>query len=285
MKGLTRFFTALAAGALLAGCSAMRLAYDNADHYLRWRADSYLDLSGEDSRELHRRIDAFMGWHRAQALPRYAALSSEAAQRLDDGLSREDLVWGYDALMTQARESLRAAATQIAPLLDRLSAEQIGHLERRLAEDDRKFARELRGSEAERRKRRAKRMQAQLEEWVGGLTQAQVERVRLYAERAPLTDAFRARDRERLQAELLGVVRRHEARKRLPDLAANWQQGREAGYVALNEAWRREFYALLLDLDRTLTPAQRARAVANFRRYAQDFALLASRAGADTRAQ
>jgi hypothetical protein len=281
-----RALAALFAAAILAGCSTLRVAYDNADRYLYWRAGGYLDLSGEDSRDLSRRIDAFMSWHRAQALPRYAALSNEAARRLDDGLSREDLVWGYDSLMAQAREGLRAAAVQVAPLLDRLSAEQVARLERRLAADDRKFAREnLRGSEAERRKRRAKRMQERLEEWVGGLTQAQVERVRLYAERAPLTDEFRARDRERLQTELLGMLRRHEARKRLPDLAANWQRGREAGYVALNEAWRREFYALLLDLDRTLTSEQRARAVANFRRYAQDFTALASRAGADTRAQ
>ena len=276
---------ALAAGALLAGCSAVRVAYDNADHFLRWRLGSYLDLSGEDQRELYRSIDAFLAWHRAQALPRYAALSEEAARRLDDGLSREDLNWGYDALMAQAREGLRAAATQIAPVLDRMSPEQAAYLERRLAEDDRKFSRELRLGEAERRKRRAKRMQQQLEEWVGGLTQAQVERVRLYAERAPLTDEFRSRDRKRLQAELVGVVRKHEAKKRLPELASHWQQGRDPAYVALNEAWRQEFYALLLDLDATLTPAQRARAVATLRRYAQDFTLLAGRADANSRRQ
>jgi len=237
-----RIFAALAAAAALAGCSSVRIAYDNADHFLRWRLGGYLDLRGDEQRGLYRSIDAFLVWHRAQALPRYAALSEEAARRLDDGLSREDLNWGYDALTAQARESLRAAATQIAPVLDRMNAEQVAYLEKRLADDDRKFAREhLRGSERERR--------------------------------------------ERLQAELLGLLRRHEARKRLPELAANWQRGRESGYVALNEAWRREFYALLLDLDGTLTPAQRARAVATLRRYAQDFAFLASRADPKIRKQ
>jgi len=285
VKGGARFLAALAAAAALAGCSSVRIAYDNADHFLRWRAGGYLDLRGEEQRELYRSIDAFLAWHRAQALPRYAALSEEAARRLDDGLSREDLKWGYDALMAQARESLRAAATQIAPVLDRMSPEQVAYLEKRLADDDRKIARELRGSEAERRKRRARRMQEQLEEWVGGLTQAQVERVRLYAERAPLTDEFRGRDRKRMQAELLGMLRKHEARKRLPDFAAHWQQGRDPAHTALNDAWRREFDAMLLDLDRTLTPAQRARAVAAFRRYAQDFAFLAGRADPKTRAR
>jgi hypothetical protein len=266
---------ALAAGAVLSGCSAVRLAYDNADSYIRWRADAYLDVHGDAADELDDRIDAFLDWHRAKALPQYARLSEEAAQRLGDGLSQADVVWGYDALQAQARESLRAAAERIAPMLDRLSAEQVRYLEKRLAEDNRKFAREnLKGSEADRRKLRAKRLQDRLEEWVGRLTPAQVERVRQYAERAPLTDEHRDRDRKRLQAEFLAIVRKHEAARRLPDLAARWQEGRDPAFVTLNEQWRREFYALLLDFDRSLTAAQRARAVAHFRRYAEDFANL-----------
>jgi hypothetical protein len=286
VKRAAALLAVLAAGVVLSGCSALRLAYENADTYLRWRAGSYLDLSGDAGDELDERIDAFFDWHRAKALPNYARLSEEAAKRLGDGLSPEDLIWGYDALMVQARESLRTAAAQVAPFLDRMSAEQISHFERRLAEDNRKFAREnLKGSEAERRARRVKQMKNRLEEWVGRLTQAQVERVKLYAERAPLTDEFRDRDRKRLQAELLGLIRRHETGKRLPDLAADWQAGRDPAFVAANEAWRKEFYALLLDIDRTLTPAQRAKAVANFRRYAEDFAVLSGHAGPEPRLQ
>jgi hypothetical protein len=272
----------LAAGAVLSGCTALRLAYDNADTYLQWRAAGYFDLHGEAGDELEERIDAFFDWHRAKALPHYARISEEAAKRLGDGLSPDDLVWGYDALMVQARESLRTAATHIAPMLDRMNAEQIGHFERRLAEDNRKFAREnLKGSEAERRARRAKQMKDRLEEWVGRLNHDQVERVKLYAQRAPLTDEFRDRDRKRLQGEVLGMMRKQEAAKRLPDLAARWQEGRDPAFLALNEAWRKELYALLLDLDRMLTPAQRAKAVANFRRYAEDFAVLSGRADAE----
>ena len=280
MRRPAKLIAALAAaGALLAGCSAVRLAYDNADTYLRWRADAYLDVRGDASDELDERIDAFLEWHRAKALPQYARLSEEAAARLSAGLSQADVVWGYDALQGQARESLRAAAERIAPMLDRLTPEQVRYLERRLAEDNRKFAREMKGSEAERRKLRAKRLQDRLEEWVGRLTPEQVQRVRQYAERAPFTDEHRDRDRKRLQGEVLSMVRRKEAAKRLPDLAARWQEGRDPAFVALNEAWRKEFYALLLDVDRTLTPAQRTRAVAHFRRYAEDFAALSGRAG------
>jgi hypothetical protein len=264
---------------LLAGCSAIRLAYDHADTWLRWRAGNYLEVHGEQADELDERIDAFHDWHRARALPKYARLCEEAARRLGDGLSREDIVWGYDSLMAQARESLRAAAERIAPMLDRLSPEQVRHMEKRFAEDNRKFAREnLRGSEAERRKRRATRAAERLEDWVGKLSKTQLERVRQFSERAPLYYDMRERERKRLQGELLAMVRAREAQKRLPERAANFDQGRDPAYAVASEAARQEYYALLLDLDRMLSLEQRATAVANLRRYASDFAILAGRA-------
>ena len=267
---------------LLTGCSTIRLAYDHADTWLRARAGDYLDVHGEQADELDERIDAFHGWHRAKALPKYARLCEEAARRLGGGLSREDIVWGYDSVMAQARESLRAAAERIAPMLDRLSPEQVRHIEKGFAEDNRKFAREnLRGSEAERRKRRATRTVERLEDWVGKLSRTQLERVRQFSERAPLYYEMRDRDRKRLQGELLAMVRAREAQKRLPERAANFDQGRDPAYAAASEAARQEYFALLLDLDRMLSAEQRAKAVANFRRYGSDFTILAGRAAAE----
>lgn len=267
---------------LLSGCSAMRMAYDNADTFLRWRLTSYLDVHGEDSDQLDDAIDAFLGWHRVEALPRYAGIADDAATRLTRGLSREDLVWGYDSLVAQARESLRVAAGKLAPLLDRLDEEQIRHMENRFAEDNRKFAREyLRGSEKERRQKRVERNIERMEEWVGRLSEEQVQRVQQYSERAPLFDQHRDRERKRLQAELLPVVRAHEAQKRLPELAANWDRGRDAEYRTANAALLQEYYAMVLDIDRMLSAQQRARAVARMRAFAEDFTALASRRAAN----
>ena len=261
--------------ALLSGCSTVRLVYDNADTYLRWRAALYLDPDGAMADELDERIAEFMAWHRAQALPKYAQLVDEATRRFERKLQPADLVWGYDAVMTQARESLRAAAVQGAPLLDRLSPQQIAHLEKRLSEDNRRFAREnLRGSERERRRRRTERNVERLEDWVGRLSQAQRDRVAQYSERAPLLDEFRDRDHKRIQAELLAMVRAKEAEKRLPDLAASWERGRDPAYVAALEASRSEYFAMALDIDRSLSGQQRARALHELRRYADDFRAL-----------
>ena len=277
MRLLRRALVALLAAGVLSACSAMRVAYDNADTFLRWRLTSYLDVHGEDSDQLDDAIDAFLRWHRVHALPQYGTIADDAANRLARGLSREDLVWGYDSLIAQSREGLRVAAEKIAPLLDRLDEEQIRHIESRFAEDNRKFAREyLRGSGKERRERRLERNIERMEDWVGRLTDEQVERVKRYSERAPLFDEHRARDRKRLQAEFLAIVRAHEAQKRLPELAANWDRGRDAEYRTANAALFREYYAMVLDIDRTLSVEQRAKAVARLRAFTEDFSALAT---------
>jgi hypothetical protein len=265
---------------LAAGCTALRVAYENADTYVYYRVNAYLDLDGKAAEELDDRIDEFFAWHRKNALPQYARLSEEAAKRVSKGLSRDDVVWGYDSLLAHARQSARVAAERIAPLLDRLTSQQVAHMEKRFAEDNRKFEREhLRGSEAERRKRRAARIEERLEDWVGSLSRGQLEKVRQFSERAPLYDNLRDRDRRRMQAELLDMIRRREAQQRLPDWIANWEHGRDPAHLAASERFRQEYATLLLELDPTLTPEQRSRAAANFRRYAEDFRILARRAG------
>jgi hypothetical protein len=268
----------VAAALLAGGCSTLRVAYDNADAYLRWKAETYVDLAGEEADELDERIDEFHAWHRRNALPQYVRLAQEAGQRFEDGLSREDLKWGYDSLRAQARESLRKAAELAAPMLDRLTPEQVAHIERRFAEDNRQFQRDyLRGTEHDRRRKRAKFVTDRLEDWVGKLSQTQAERVREYAERMPLVDQMRDRDRQRMQREILAVVRAQQARDKLPELAAHWERGRDPAYARALDAWREQYFSLLIDIDRTLTPEQRRRALRQMRRYQEDFEALALR--------
>lgn len=262
----------------LCGCSTVRFAYENADTYARWRLGGYLNVAGEDADWLDDRVDEFHAWHRANELPKYARLAREAEGRFADGVSREDFIWGYDAVRREARESLRKAAQMVAPLLDRLTPEQIRYIERRIAEENRTFQRDyLRGSEQERRRKRAKLAVDRLEDWVGRLSQAQVKRVREFAERAPLLDELRERDRKRLQADVMQIIRAREAQKRLATRVAEWERGRDPAFIAGLETWREHAIALAVDLDRMLTPEQRSRVAGNLRRYAEDFEALSSR--------
>jgi len=55
-----RWLLPVLAAALLAGCSGVRLAYDNADTFIRWRLLQFLDVQGEQADELDERIARFM---------------------------------------------------------------------------------------------------------------------------------------------------------------------------------------------------------------------------------
>lgn len=261
---------------VLQGCSVSRVAYNNADVVLRWQVDHYLDVEGEQTVQLDRSLAAVLAWHRASALPQYTRLANEMASRLARGIKRQDLEWSYDAMREQLRQALAAAAGESAGLLDRLATEQVDHLERRLAEDNRRFAKEeVQGTVEERQKRRLKRNLERLEEWYGSLDDAQVERVRQYNTRAPLTGALRERDRKRRQAEFVAMLRARDARRQLAPWLERWESDREPAYAQAMHVTREEYLQLLLDLDKTLSAEQRAHAVARLRRFGELFDSLA----------
>jgi hypothetical protein len=263
-----RGFFVLLALTFLSGCSVTRLAYNNADVFLRWQANHYFDLEGEQSDELDRGLAAFLAWHRAKALPQYARLADEAAARVLQGIRQEDLDWSYDAVRAQVHEALGAAAGETAGLLDRLTPEQIAHFERRLAQGNREFAKEyMQGTMEEQHKRRVKRNVERLEEWFGPLSEAQVARVQRYSERAPFSAELRDRNRKRRQAEFVAMLRAREARQRLVKWVQDWEGGREPAYEEAARATRAEYMKLLLDLDRTLAAEQREHLAKRLKRF------------------
>ncbi len=267
---------ALCLVALVAGCSALGFAYNNADTWLRWQAGRFLDLDAGQTWELDARIDAFLGWHRAEALPQYARLAEEAVARLERGASRDDLDWGYDAVRAQARAGLRRAGAELGDFLDRLTPAQVAHLESRFAAENRKYAEQwLAGTNGERRERRHARIVKVLEDWLGELSDAQRERIRQYSEGTPLQAEGRDADRRRRQAELLAMLRARESKGRVGEWAAHWERGRDPGFAAANRAATERFLGLLAELERSLSPAQRAHAVRRLRGYARDFQVLA----------
>ena len=267
-----RWILALFALTLLSGCSVSRLAYDNADVFLRWQANHYLDFQGEQSEELDRNLAAFLAWHREKALPQYIKLADEAAARVQRGIKPQDLDWSYDAVRAQVREALGVAAAEAAGLLDRLSPEQILHLEQRLAEGNREFAKaQIHGTMEERHKRRVKRNIERLEDWFGRLSDAQAERVQRYSMRAPHSAELRDRDRKRRQAEFVAMLRAREAKRRLVQWVQDWEGGREPAYVEASRATRAEYVDLLLDLDRTLAAEQREHLTGRLKRFSSLF--------------
>ena len=267
--------------AALSACTALQVGYNNADTAIHWRAWRYFGFEVEQKAEFERRVQRFLAWHRKSELPKYVVFANALADRVARGVSQPDLVWGYDSFQALLRPALSAGAAESAELLDGLSQAQIERFQERLDKENRNHAKDhgLAERPDERRTRRTKRNIERLEDWFGTLTDAQVERVKLYSMRAPLDDELRDRDRKRMQRELVGMVKAKQARQKLAQWVVAWEQNRDPAYETLRKENLREYFGMLLDLDKTLSPEQRGRAVQRLRGFAGDFSALAAAAG------
>lgn len=279
---MVRLIVAMAVLALLAGCTALQLGYNNADSLIHWRGGRYFGFEGEQKTDFERRVQKFLAWHRKTELPKYAVLANGLGERLGRGVALADLEWGYDSFQALLRQTLRASAVETGDLLDTLNAAQVERFQARLAKENRDFAKEqgLAESPEARRAKRVKRNIERLEEWFGPLTDAQVERVRQYSARAPLDDILRDQDRKRMQRELVGMINAKETRRKLEAWAIAWDQNRDPEYESLRKQNLREYFSMLLDLDKTLSAEQRSRAVQRLRGFAGDFLALVAAAEA-----
>ena len=270
----------LAACALLASCSATRLAYDNADTALRFMASSYLDLDPEQAEDMRLRIVRFHEWHRKSELPAYAALMRSASERAARGISAEDVAWGLESVRSRYRKFAAKAAEDAAPVLATLAPGQVAALERKFADNNEKFERDfLPPDQTQRRRAQAKRLAERFRDFAGDLTadqQARIERFALEQERHV---ALRFEDRRQLQKDLVTAIRTRrqpqELGASLAEIFTKPERRRSEAFIRDDKAWSEALAQLIVDLDRSLSPAQRAHVVRRLSDYAGDFAALA----------
>jgi hypothetical protein len=278
---ITRIALVFLAAAALSGCgSAVRVAYNNGDIALRFIAHDYFDLHGEQSDMLKVQLARLHAWHRREELPRYAALLNGAADRLAKGLSRDDVSWAIVSVRERYRVLVEQAVDEAAPVAATFRPDNFGALEHKLAENNEKFAREfLTGDAAKQARARAKRLAGWFEDWLGDLTREQEALIAQFVQVQPELNRVRFDDRKRRQHEFVALLLAHQ---KSPDLAArlrdffvNWERDRGPEHRRMAREWEERLVTLIVDMDRTLTPKQRGRAVQRFAGFADDARVLA----------
>jgi hypothetical protein len=131
----------------LTGCSANRLLYNQADTFISWAADDYVDLTREQQVVFDQRLDDFLVWHRNEELPRYREFIITSLATLDGGVTldeavviSEDIDLAADRFQAQFVELLLATAVdlsdeQIQDFLAELDRNQAEYAEERLVRD------------------------------------------------------------------------------------------------------------------------------------------------------
>jgi uncharacterized protein DUF6279 len=272
---------AVAVALLVAGCSGMtRLAYNNADVWLRKVANDYFDLDDAQADDLKVRLRRFHAWHRANELPQYVAFLRTAERRFTKGLTPEDVAWGLSTARARFRALAAKAAEEAAPMLSGLSQEQITVLERKLAENNVKYVRDNLPADERRRMRvQTRRMVDSLRQWTGDLTRDQEARVERFVRAHDRFVQMRFDDRVRGQREAVALLRKRLPAKELaPRLVQHFTEPdarRSDEYRREEKRWEIDFGRLLAELSGTLSAEQRAHVVNSVERYADDFAILA----------
>lgn len=252
--------------AVLVGCSAQRLAYNQADWLLLNRLDAYLDLTDEQEDAASAMLQQAHLAHRRNQLPVLANALEDVSQRTRRGLGEDDAQWILvrgRALMT---ETLGPLLPGLAQTLASLSAEQRTYLAEQLDERNEAYVERngLNLPREERLERRADRTVSQLEDWTGPLSEEQVALVHRIRNSMPDSAGAWLEYTRSQQQQLLNLLASNAGADRIEAHLRGWwlfespvppdlKQRRDMQMAALRQ--------LLVELDASLDSQQRAHLV------------------------
>ncbi|HQW37236.1 MAG TPA: DUF6279 family lipoprotein [Usitatibacteraceae bacterium] len=278
---LARALIATLVALLAAACSSVtRVAYDNAPFAAAWMVDDWFDLHDGQRDWVKERLARLHGWHRASEMPAYERLLAETAARAARGLSADDARQVHREMRALWLRLVRRAIPDMADFLLQLHPEQVVFLARKFDEDNERTVREsVRGTPQDRLERRQKRYLERIEDWTGRLAPAQRDVVRArVAAMGDLTDEWLG-DRRFRQSETIALLRSKPTRAQLEAgltrLLVDSGSWRRPEYVAKMKARDEQVFAMVADLDATLTAEQRGKLHRRLAGYAADAAYLA----------
>jgi hypothetical protein len=265
-------WTWCAAGLLcfLAGCSFLSL-YRYADWIILWQAEQYLDLTSDQRRDLSQRLTPLLARHRQEALPQYENFLVQSRQRLERGLTNQDIDWvyaNYDRLRTDFFERVIADS---GVLLASVDSSQVRSLEAAFQKDHTKTARLVQAPAPERLKKRADTIIDWLDDWLGSLSKDQETQIRQWSLALPDNQQFWASYQQQRQQELLALLRQPRTPKSVArELSALLvvypdQTGPPAYQDAIHQM-RTAVKPMALAVDQQVTAGQRRHAVAKLQR-------------------
>jgi hypothetical protein len=181
----------------LIGCSANRIAFNNAPTLIYYWLDSYFDFDGPQSADIKASLKELQAWHRKEELPQWAELLKNLQPVAHQEVSAAQVctLWGF------LQQRLQAPTNHLAPALARLSQSlkptQMEHIAAEFKKRNQNWREEwLDLTPAERLARRSQQIVERSERFYGKLNDSQREKIRTQL-------AASGYDPEMLQREML----------------------------------------------------------------------------------
>jgi hypothetical protein len=129
---------------IFSGCAYKRMIFNNLDWLIVYQMDSYLDLTSAQEKSIKIPVHETVDWFKAERLPAVIDLLRDVLKAVEarriDVKSWEGWVKRVEAWRLELTERV---TPPLALLLKQLDAEQIQHLEQKLAKSDRKLVKIL----------------------------------------------------------------------------------------------------------------------------------------------
>lgn len=199
---------ALGSVVLLAACSSVKLAYNNAPLLLQYQMDSYLDLNDEQEALLSEELKQFQAWHRKDELPVYAQTLRQWAAKLD-----EPRVFTAPELLEKQQQFEQAllvvaerSAYRLAPLVLTLTERQREQLQETFDESNAEYAEENLNNPEVAASERLERFSERYDDWLGSLTKDQEQILSQWLAKQPSRAQLWGQERIERQKALLKLL-------------------------------------------------------------------------------
>lgn len=276
---------ALASLVGLAGCSALRVAYNTGPTLAWWWLNGYMDFASGQVPQVKASIERWFVWHRRTQLPAYVALLASARPHATEPLTPTAACQWYGRIMDALAPALARAVEQAADALPGIGEEQLRHLEQRYVKVLEEMRREyLQPDQDERLAASVKRALDRAEQVYGRLDEPQRKVIAEAVAASPFDPEAWLQERRRRQRDTLATARRLLADKtsrerRIAALAALAERSRHSpdpAYAAYQSQLTEYNCAFVARLHNAATPAQRLRAKATLEGWEDDLRALHS---------
>jgi len=269
----------LAALIVLAGCSALRVGYNQGPRLAYWWLDGYVEFDEAQAPRVQAAIDDWFEWHRATELPVYLNLLERAqADVLADTTAAQACRW-TDEILARVRSGYEAAIPAMADVARTLAPRQLRLVERRHAKNNERYRSDyLQDSAEERLKGQVERVVERAEDFYGRLDSAQRGQVAQWVVDSPFDPDLWFAERRRRQQEVVQALQRlrteplpaDEAHTTLRRLLEHAVRSPRDGYRAYQQRLADYNCAFAARLHNLMTAEQRRHAAGKFKAWEDD---------------
>jgi hypothetical protein len=262
----------------LAGCSAVKLGYNNAPELSYWWLDSYLDLNEVQSLRLRADLTGLQIWHRQSELPHYVNALGKLQNLAFANASAAQACALFDEVRPRLRALLEQTEPTVVALAPTLTSAQLDHLARQFDKRNQKWrAAWLDDPPSERTARRFKQLRDRFELFYGSLEEPQLAALRASVAQSIFDANLNLHEAQRRQQDALQTLRRIQGSLDTPGIQASLRallertlNPTDASYRDYSEKLVQENCRTLAALHNSATPSQRLKLVETLRDYETD---------------